>query len=134
MEKRHEGRIAVITGAAGGLMRPSAIRLANEGCHLALTDREPCTDIAERVKEHDPEVYHEQCDLSSSEAVDRLVKNVLNRFERVNAPRSPVRGILKPFSAISIDQSDKTRTGTVSAVWYSAGSTNSATVTSPGLL
>ncbi len=84
MGKRHEGRIAVITGAAGGLMQPFVIRLAKEGCHLALTDREPCTDIAERIKEYDREVYHEQCDLSSTEAVDKFVKNVLNRFKGVD--------------------------------------------------
>ena len=41
MAKSHEGRIAVITGAAGGLGQTFAIRMAKKGCHLALTDIEP---------------------------------------------------------------------------------------------
>src|SRR5581483_162734 len=37
--KRLEGRTAVVTGAAGGIGRAVAERLARAGCHLALCDR-----------------------------------------------------------------------------------------------
>ena len=33
-----KGKVAVITGAAGGIGRAIAISLANRGCHLALAD------------------------------------------------------------------------------------------------
>ena len=39
-EGRLSGRIAVVTGAANGIGRASALRLAREGAHLAVVDRE----------------------------------------------------------------------------------------------
>jgi 3-oxoacyl-[acyl-carrier protein] reductase len=38
MSKRFSGRVVLITGAAGGLGRASALRFAAEGAHLVLTD------------------------------------------------------------------------------------------------
>jgi NAD(P)-dependent dehydrogenase (short-subunit alcohol dehydrogenase family) len=38
MTKRFTGRVVLITGAAGGLGRVSAVRFAQEGAHLVLTD------------------------------------------------------------------------------------------------
>lgn len=38
MRKRFDGRVVLITGAAGGLGRVSAVRFAREGAHLILTD------------------------------------------------------------------------------------------------
>ena len=36
-----EGRVAIVTGAARGLGRAFAARLANEGCRVVVTDRDP---------------------------------------------------------------------------------------------
>ena len=38
MDKRFEGKVVVITGAAGGIGRATARRLAGEGARLALVD------------------------------------------------------------------------------------------------
>ena len=40
VQGRLAGRIAVVTGAANGIGRASALRLAREGAHLAVVDRE----------------------------------------------------------------------------------------------
>ena len=46
----HQDRVTVITGAAGGIGQAFALRMAEEGCHLALTDINSCKGIAEKVE------------------------------------------------------------------------------------
>ncbi|WP_232771319.1 SDR family NAD(P)-dependent oxidoreductase [Colwellia sp. 12G3] len=36
---QHKDKVAVITGAASGIGQALAIKLAKQGCHLALVDR-----------------------------------------------------------------------------------------------
>ena len=38
--KTFTGRVAVVTGAAGGIGRATSQALADAGCHLALVDRD----------------------------------------------------------------------------------------------
>jgi NAD(P)-dependent dehydrogenase (short-subunit alcohol dehydrogenase family) len=40
MTKRHEGRTAIISGAASGIGQASAIRLAKEGAEIIIADRD----------------------------------------------------------------------------------------------
>jgi NAD(P)-dependent dehydrogenase (short-subunit alcohol dehydrogenase family) len=84
MGKSHQDRVAVITGAAGGLGQAFAVRMAEEGCHLALTDINSCEDIAQRVQKLGREVYHESFDLTSPKAIESFGKNVLKRFSHVD--------------------------------------------------
>jgi len=51
MTQRLEGRVAVITGAASGLGKASAIRLASEGAHVVVVDMadEPGTELAREI-------------------------------------------------------------------------------------
>jgi NAD(P)-dependent dehydrogenase (short-subunit alcohol dehydrogenase family) len=41
---RHEGRVAVVTGGAGGIGRAYALRLAREGAAVAVLDRADAVD------------------------------------------------------------------------------------------
>lgn len=47
---RLDGKVIVITGAAAGLGREYAVRLAQEGAELALADIKDCTDTADRCR------------------------------------------------------------------------------------
>ncbi len=38
MTSRFEGKVAVVTGAAGGLGAASALRLSREGCRVVVVD------------------------------------------------------------------------------------------------
>jgi len=51
MSGRLEGKVAVITGAASGIGRASAVRFALEGAHVVVADLadDPGTAVAEEV-------------------------------------------------------------------------------------
>jgi len=76
--KRIEGRVAVVTGAASGIGRATAIQLAREGAHLALVDvnergldetRGEIERLGRRATTHD-------CDVADRARVESLVREV----------------------------------------------------------
>lgn len=84
MGKSHQDRVTVITGAAGGLGRAFALRMAEEGCRLVLTDINPCKEVARQAESFGHDVYHEMCDLTDQKKIQRFTDNVLKRFEAVD--------------------------------------------------
>jgi 3-oxoacyl-[acyl-carrier protein] reductase/(S)-1-phenylethanol dehydrogenase len=84
MGKKHQDRVAVITGAAGGLGQAFAEGMAEAGYHLALTDIIPCDGIAEKAASYGGMVYHETCNLTISEDVHRFAENVLAKYGGVD--------------------------------------------------
>lgn len=78
---RLNGKVVVITGAAGGLGRATAIRLAGEGARLAITDRDEKglaeTEILVRAK---GPVVTVSGDVTSAEILDRLVASAVKEF------------------------------------------------------
>jgi len=84
MGKSHQNRVAVITGAAGGLGQAFSMRLAEEGCHLAITDQNDCDGIYQKAKHLGREVYFEKCDLSKEADIKKFSKNVISKFGKVD--------------------------------------------------
>lgn len=82
MGKSHQDRVAVITGAGGGLGRVFAERLASEGCHVAVTDVQPVDDAVAAVKKLGRKCYGEICDLAQPSDIARFAANVLKEFGR----------------------------------------------------
>lgn len=67
----HKRRRALVTGAAGGLGRAIALRLANAGFDLMLADVDDCRETIDLVPA-DISVEKRMCDLSDVAAVNRL--------------------------------------------------------------
>lgn len=76
--QRIEGRIAVVTGAAGGIGRATALRLAERGCALALADvdRSGLDETAQQVSRFGTKVTADVVDVSSSRAVEAFAQHV----------------------------------------------------------
>ena len=74
-----EGRTAVITGAASGIGRGTALALAKRGCNLALADlnEEGLAETAALAGEHGVEISRHRLDVASREAVAALPEAVL---------------------------------------------------------
>jgi NAD(P)-dependent dehydrogenase (short-subunit alcohol dehydrogenase family) len=75
---RFAGRIALVTGAASGIGRATALRLASEGAAVAAVDLNGggATDTAKQIREAGGNARDFQCDVSSSGAVNALAESV----------------------------------------------------------
>ncbi|HET9639111.1 MAG TPA: SDR family oxidoreductase [Allosphingosinicella sp.] len=81
-----EGRTAVITGAASGIGRGTALALAKRGCNLALADlnEEGLAETAALAGKHGVEVSRHRLDVASREAVAALPAAVLAAHGRAD--------------------------------------------------
>ncbi|HEY6870343.1 MAG TPA: SDR family NAD(P)-dependent oxidoreductase, partial [Novosphingobium sp.] len=80
MEQRHSGKIAVVTGAAAGIGRAYATRLAAEGAAVAVVDLNTADQTMDAIKAAGGRAIAYRCDVSSPEAVARLGDEVERDF------------------------------------------------------
>jgi len=82
---RAEGKVVVITGAAGGLGRATALRLASEGARIAITDsdNQGLLETAELVRASAP-VVCVAGDITQAATIDQLVTDAVATFGAVH--------------------------------------------------
>jgi len=87
MERRFEGKVVVITGAAGGIGRATALRFAQEGANvvavdLAMTDLQ---DVVALVESTGANCLAVPADVSKASDVEHYAKATKDRFGGVDA-------------------------------------------------
>jgi 3-oxoacyl-[acyl-carrier protein] reductase len=77
-----DGRVALVTGAARGIGRATALRLASEGARLALADldEEGCQRVAVEIAEMGSEALPLACDVSDAVQVRKTVDATASHF------------------------------------------------------
>lgn len=78
----HAGRIAVVTGAAAGLGRAYAERLARDGAQVVVADVSDGSETVESISGAGGQAIATSCDVSSAESVESLRATVQQRFGR----------------------------------------------------
>lgn len=80
------GRQALVTGAASGIGRAVALRLAREGMQLFLVDVDHAglAEVANEARESSPLVIEYKCDLGRRESVHELADEVLAQWGGVD--------------------------------------------------
>ena len=85
-ERRFTGRIAVVSGAANGIGRASALRLAREGADLVVVDREGDTlqAVAREIEAAGRQVLAITADWIDQGAVEAAFAAIRRRFGRID--------------------------------------------------
>lgn len=86
MLRRHEGKVAVITGAAIGNGRAMASRLAREGAQVVVADVDDATETLNEVSAQGNvlEPYYSQTDITNPASVSALVDSIRAKFGRLD--------------------------------------------------
>jgi 3-oxoacyl-[acyl-carrier protein] reductase len=82
--KTMDGRVAIITGAAGGIGRAIAVALAREGADLCLCDMAPLDAVASQVKTFDRRVLTVGVDVTQRASIDAMVARVDRALGRID--------------------------------------------------
>lgn len=105
MASGHQGKIAVITGAARGLGREFALALAAEGCDIAIADIVSADTVVAEIERLGRKALGQLCDLADPLQIERFCSDVLATFGRAdilvnNAAYMPVI----PFADLTVEQ------------------------------
>ena len=84
--KQFNNKVAVITGAGGGIGRAMALNLAAQGCHLALADLNPegLAESAEKAEAFGVTVSQHVVDVTDRSRMEALPEEVLAVHGKVN--------------------------------------------------
>jgi NAD(P)-dependent dehydrogenase (short-subunit alcohol dehydrogenase family) len=108
---RFTGKVALVTGAASGIGRATALAFAAEGARVAILDR---TAVALReteaaLKQASGEVLVIACDVSIPEQVEAAVAQVVERFGRLDIAfnNAGVETKVQPLHEIELEEWDR---------------------------
>jgi NAD(P)-dependent dehydrogenase (short-subunit alcohol dehydrogenase family) len=81
-----KGKVAVVTGGSDGIGRATALRLAEEGAHVAICARrkEPLDVVAEEIQKFGVQGLAVAADMSKAADIERFMKAVVDRFGRID--------------------------------------------------
>jgi NAD(P)-dependent dehydrogenase (short-subunit alcohol dehydrogenase family) len=84
MAKGHKDKVAVITGAAGGIGQAFARRLAEDGVHVAIADLADGRETVKLVEAAGRDALALACDVSDPDSVAAMARQVQEKFGRAD--------------------------------------------------
>jgi NAD(P)-dependent dehydrogenase (short-subunit alcohol dehydrogenase family) len=116
-----EGKVALITGAAGGIGRASALIFAREGARVVLGDRavEALAETAAQVAQQGGDAAFLLTDATSRKDIAALVQLAITRHGRLDCAfnNAGIPGAMQPFAEHSDEQYDQVMDTNVRGAW-----------------
>jgi NAD(P)-dependent dehydrogenase (short-subunit alcohol dehydrogenase family) len=110
--RKLEGKVAVITGAASGMGRGTAIRLAGEGASIVIADlnQEGGESVVRECKENGGNAVFQKTDVSSEEHIKAAIERAVSEFGRLDITfnNAGIGGALGPLDQITSADWDRT--------------------------
>ena len=103
-----QGKVALITGAAQGLGRSIALRLASDGCNVLINDLASNSQNLDKVADEIRSTAGKKVvtflgDVSVEEVVKDMVQKAVDEFGGLDVVRFPDHGFGKSAESSSID-------------------------------
>ena len=100
-------RVALVTGAARGIGRATALRLLRDGFAVAVIDINPETlaSLEPIAKEHPNAFHYEEASVTDSSAVERVMKGIVERWGKLDVLVNNA-GLNRPTSTFAYKESD----------------------------
>ncbi len=102
------GKTAIVTGAAQGIGRATALRLAGDGAGVVLVDRVPdaCNRVSAEITDAGGTAHVVEADLETREGVDYMVEKTLATTGGIDIAVNNVGGTIrtKPFQEYEDDE------------------------------
>lgn len=112
MSKLMENKVAVITGAASGIGRNAALKLAKYGAKIVILDQfeQKSYQVQEEIKRLGSAAFVIKTDVSDSESVQHAFKEAYNHFNQIDVvfSNAGINGVITPIEDMKPEEWDKT--------------------------
>ena len=109
---RLDGKVAVITGAASGMGRATALRFAGEGAALVIADlnREGGEAAVRDCRENGARAVFQRTDVTSESDIKGAIERAVNEFGRLDVTynNAGLAGALGPLEETTAENWDRT--------------------------
>ena len=121
MEQRFEGKVALITGGAGGIGRAAGERFASEGARVVLVDLDgsDLEGAASLVKDAGGEALTVEADVTQNEDVERYVERATEQFGAIDVffNNAGIEGGVAPLTEYPEELFDRVIAVNLKGVW-----------------
>jgi len=109
--RRFESQVVIVTGAAQGIGKATAIRMASEGAEVLVVDRakQQAQEVVDFIEATGGKAIMIQADLETWQGAESVVNIALEKYGRVDVAIHNVGGTIwsKPYHLYPIDQIEK---------------------------
>ena len=115
------GKVALVTGAAAGIGRATAIEFAKNGASVVVSDIDPAggSDTASLINSESGNATFVECDVSQSGSVEEVVSQAVKIYGRLDMAHNNagIEGARVPLIDLTEDQWDSVMAVNLKGVW-----------------